>query len=183
MGHLKLLYLTITTVSGVSWNVLYHTCVYSCDFSLFNNKNQIASPDLSDFLAADVWSYEHQADFGLLFSAGPVFENTERVVVNSESVRLGSGSVEAAGRTTRSSASVHTPASHPGSSSYSLLSSESLCRSAQTHITHKFNQTVLTSLHLTLQPLLYCILTHLCHILLYSPAFYLFWKNWLKTLK
>lgn len=106
--------------------------MYSCDF----NKNQIASPDLSDFLAADVLSYEHQADFGLLFSAGPVFEDTERVVVNRESVRLGSGPVEAAGRTTRSSASVHTPASHPRSSSYSLLSSESLCRSAQTHITH-----------------------------------------------
>lgn len=176
MGHLKLLYLTITTVSGVSWNVLYHTCVYSCDFSLFNNKNQMASPDLSDFLAADVWSYERQADFGLLFSAGPVFENTERAVVNRESVRLGSGPVEAAGRTTRSSASVHTPASHPGSSSYSLLNSESLCRSAQTHIRQLWH-------HITLQPLLYCHLLHLYHILLYSPALFLFLKKVIENIE
>lgn len=130
------------------------TPVYSCDFYLFNNKNQVACPDLSDFLAADVWSYEHQADLGLLFSAGPVFENTECVVVNIESVRLFWGFVEAAGQTTHRSASVHTPASHPRSSSYSLLSSESLCRAAQTHITHmKFSQIN----HFKLQPLLYCI--------------------------
>lgn len=88
--------------------------MYSCNFSLFSH---IASPDLSDFLAADVRSFD-QADFGLLFSAGPVFENIERVVLNSESVLLGPGSVGPAGRTTRSSASVHTPASHPGSSSH-----------------------------------------------------------------
>lgn len=114
MGHLKLLNLTITTVSGVSRNTLYHTCVCSCDFYIFNSKNRMASPDLSDFLAADVCWYEHQADVLV------VFENT---------VRLGSG------RRTRSSASAHTPASHPRPSSYSLLSSQSLC---QTHITENY---------------------------------------------
>lgn len=89
---------------------LSHLCVYSCDFYIFNSKNRMASPDLSEFLAPDVC---------MVFSVGPVvFENT---------VRLGSG------RRTRSSESVHTPASHPRPSSYSLLSSRSLC---QTHITN-----------------------------------------------
>lgn len=162
MGHLKLLYLTTTTVSGVSWNALYHTCVYSCDCYLFNNKNQVACPDLSDFLAADVWSFEHQADFG------PVFENTECVAVSSESVRLFWGFVEAAGQTTRRSASVHTPASQPRSSSSSLLSSESLCRAAQTHYTHEVQSDCFIRVNCNL----YCIALHL--ILLDSPALYLF---------
>lgn len=118
---------------------LSHLCVYSCGFYIFNSKNRMASPDLSDFLAADVCWYEHQADVCMVFSVGPVvFENT---------VRLGSG------RRTRSSASVHTPASHPRPSSYSLLSSQSLCQTHITNIQENYTLFLVFNYSFTLQPL------------------------------